>query len=114
MPSHYFQPHGSFVAGSSRMQTVQRVGHTTDRGVKADRHGGCFQIIVDRFRHADDWKSLLVKLERGGERAVAAHYDEPVDTEFRQGRPGAFDDLFRDHRFLAAAYFRYEMALVGG
>src|SRR5580700_5635599 len=30
VPSHYFQHHGSFVAGSSRMQTIKRIGYTTD------------------------------------------------------------------------------------
>jgi hypothetical protein len=64
-----------------RMQAIDGVGGEVDRCVESKTAGGTDDVVVDRFRYADDRDALLRELMCDGQRPVAADDDEGVEAE---------------------------------
>jgi hypothetical protein len=79
--AHQFYDHNPLVAGSGRVQAIQRVRGTLNGAVKAEgkRRGG--EIVVDRFRHTYHRNAVFVKLLGDGERAIPADTDQTRDIQ---------------------------------
>ena len=73
MAAHHFQHHDAVVAFGRGVQAVQGIGGAGHRRVEAERHDGCFQIVVNSLWHADDRHTMLKELLGDAERAIAAH-----------------------------------------
>ena len=48
------------------LKTVQRVHHGSYRAIEPKGHGCRLKVIVNRFRHADNVKALVIHLQGGG------------------------------------------------
>jgi hypothetical protein len=114
VPAHYFQDHCPFVTGGSRVQSIEGVGHAAHRGVKAKRHGGGFDVVIDRLRNTDNWETQIKELQCGCQRTVAANDDQTFDAEFFQSSPGLIDNVVRNHGFLATTQLGNEMTFIRG
>ena len=79
--THDFQNHHALVGFGGGVESVEAINDGGDGAVETEGHRGGAEIVIDRFRHADDGPSGAVKLERGGERTIAAHHDERADFQ---------------------------------
>ena len=112
MAAHHFQDHHALVAVAGGMKPVQRIGHAGDRRVEAECPGRCLQVVVNGFWNADNGEPLLVQLQGGGQRAVAADDDERMEAEGVECLPGLENDVRRNGRMAAGTCFGHEMPLV--
>src|SRR5919204_4811165 len=62
------------------MQAIDGVGRKRDGRIEAEAVRRADDVVVDRFRHADDRNAALAKLFRDRECSVAADHDERVES----------------------------------
>ena len=60
------------------MQPVDRIGREADRRVEPERVRRFDDVVVDRFRNADDWHAHREEAVRDGQCSVAANHHERV------------------------------------
>lgn len=73
------------------MQPVERFGSDTHRGIESKGRLCRRDVVIGRFRHANDRYAHLEKLQANLERPVAPDDDETVEAEFLEIR----DDFLR-------------------
>ena len=54
LTTHDFNDHYAPMTFRRSMQAIQSVCHAGYRGIEAERHRRCFEIVIDRFRYTDD------------------------------------------------------------
>ena len=59
-----------------RVETIQRLGRDTDRGIESKCNIGSAEIIVNRFRYANHRAAFFVKLFCNLQRTIAADDDQ--------------------------------------
>ena len=79
VPAHHFDDHDSFVAFGGRVQLVDRVRGGRNGGIESERRDRAADVVVDRFRDADDGKALLPEIKRDAQRALATNRDQRVE-----------------------------------
>ena len=112
MASHHLEHHHALVACRGGMQTVEAVDHGFHGAVETESHGGGAEIIVDGLGHADDGPAFAVKLQTGGERAIAAYDHQCGDAELVDRAFGFGDDFRRHFGDVARADFCGKMPFV--
>ena len=116
--THDLDDEGALVRGRRAGQLVDGVQDAMQRGVRADRHVGAHQVVVDRADEADDDESrvlggglgrdhalggqlgdvlgpLAAELVRTRQGAVATDHDEVIDAVLEQVRGRAVAPLVR-------------------
>jgi hypothetical protein len=114
VPPHDLDDHGPLVTAGGGVQAVESIRHAGHGAVEAESHGRGFEVVVDRLWDADDGNSLLVQLESGAERTIAADGDESVDAEFPQRVARLIDDFGWNASAGAFADLGDKMAAIGG
>ena len=95
------------------MQAVEAVDDGFHGAVETESHGGGAEIIVDGLGHTDDGPAFAVKLQAGGERAIAADDHQCVDAKLVHRAFGFGDDFRRHFGDVAVADFCCKMPFVG-
>ena len=80
--SHYFNHHDTLVAGRGRVQSIERVHHHGNGGIKSEGHGRRFQIVIDRFGNANAIDARFLQLQRRRHRSVSADDDQRLYSKF--------------------------------
>ncbi len=98
VPPHKFQHDHPVMGLRRRVQAVERLGGSIDRGVEAESHIGAIDVVVNRLGDPDHGDLFVKELERNVQGPIAAHYDEALQFELFDSR----DDLVRHifHHFL--------------
>ena len=96
------------------MKSVEGIDHGRYGAVESEGESGGAQVVIDRFRDADDWPALAVKLQGGVQRAIPSDHDQRPDFQTVHRFLGLGDDLGRDLGDVALADLGGEVALVRG
>src|SRR5262245_856137 len=96
------------------MQFIDCVRRSHHRRAETEGHLGSHDVVIDRFRHADDRNSLASQVAGDIERAITADNDERIETKMMK----CGYDLIRDiDRFNLAVLFDLEfewISAIGG
>ena len=82
----------AFCCGVQAIQSIDDGGHG---GIKSEGSSGSLDVIVDGLRHTDDRNAHLIKLQAGGEAAIAADDNECADFQMTQRALGFLHDFER-------------------
>ncbi len=84
VPAHHLDHHHPVVGLGRGVQPVDRIGDDLHGRLKAERHVGPGQVVVDRLGNAHDRDPLLVQSQGHTERVLAADRDQRVHAPCRQ------------------------------
>ena len=75
------------------MEAVESVRDTGNRGIEAEGHRRCLQIVVDCLGDSDDRESRPVKLQCRAHRSVTPDGDDGGEIKVAAGLGGLGDHL---------------------
>src|SRR5215475_6421283 len=110
---HHFDHHDALMTGRGRVHPIERVHDNIDRGIETECGRSCFQVVVDRLRHADTIDACFLQLLCGRHRAVAADDDQRLYIELIQNLLRVGNDLRWYDRPITSTDFGHKMTAVG-
>src|SRR6266852_6443320 len=79
--SENFEDHETLVGAGGSAEAVDHLNGARDAGAEADAVVGAGDVVVHRFRDADNFETLLVQANSIAERVIAADGDERINAE---------------------------------